>query len=130
MAIGSVFAAMNTMYAAVARRSKEIGTLRVLGFSRRSILTSFFIESMILAVLGGVAGLLLVLPLNGLTTGIGSDATFAEVAFQLRLTPNVALTGMIFALIVGAVGGSCRIWRGPQTDSDRAPGQLILWTQT
>lgn len=105
MAIGSVFAAMNTMYAAVARRSKEIGTLRVLGFSRRSILASFFIESMILAVLGGVAGLLLVLPLNGLTTGIGSNATFAEVAFQLRLTPNVALTSMIFALIVGAVGG-------------------------
>lgn len=105
MAIGSVFAAMNTMYAAVARRSKEIGTLRVLGFSRRSILASFFVESMILALLGGAAGLLLVLPLNGLTTGIGADATFAEIAFQLRVTPEVALTSMIFALIVGATGG-------------------------
>lgn len=105
MAVGSVFAAMNTMYAAVARRSKEIGTLRVLGFSRRSILTSFFIESMILAFLGGVAGLLIVLPLNGLTTGIGADATFAEIAFQLRVTPEVALTSMVFALIVGATGG-------------------------
>jgi ABC-type antimicrobial peptide transport system permease subunit len=49
--------------------------------------------------------LLLVLPLNGLTTGIGSDATFAEIAFQLRVTPAVAATGMVFALIVGAVGG-------------------------
>ena len=104
MAVGSMFAAMNTMYAAVARRSKEIGTLRVLGFSRRSILASFFIESMILAVLGGVAGLLLVLPLNGLTTGIGADATFAEIAFQLRVTPGVALTSMMFALIVGEIG--------------------------
>ncbi|HNY41003.1 MAG TPA: ABC transporter permease [Bryobacteraceae bacterium] len=105
MAVGSVFAAMNTMYAAVARRSKEIGTLRVLGFSRRSILASFFIESMILALFGGIAGLLLVLPLNGLTTGIGADATFAEIAFRLRLTPGVALASMGFALVVGAIGG-------------------------
>lgn len=105
MAVGSVFAAMNTMYAAVARRSKEIGTLRVLGFSRRSILASFFIEAVFLAILGGITGLLLVLPLNGLSTGIGSDATFAEIAFQLRLTPSVAMTSMVFALIVGAIGG-------------------------
>src|SRR5438093_4019357 len=72
MAIGSAFAAMNTMYAAVARRSKEIGTLRVLGFSRFSILTSFFAESLLLATLGGVIGCLLVLPLNGTTTGVGN----------------------------------------------------------
>lgn len=105
MAVGSMFAAMNTMYAAVARRSREIGTLRVLGFSRASILFSFFVESMMLAVLGGVVGLLLVLPLQGFTTGIGSNVTFAEIAFQLKVTPSVMLTAMIFALVVGALGG-------------------------
>ena len=72
MAVGSSFAAMNTMYAAVARRAREIGTLRVLGFSRGSILLSFFLESVLLSALGGVLGCLLVLPLNGLTTGIGN----------------------------------------------------------
>jgi putative ABC transport system permease protein len=105
MAVGSCFAAMNTMYAAVARRAKEIGTLRILGFSRRSILTSFFLESLLLSLLGGVVGLLLVLPLNGFTTGIGSDVTFSEVAFQLRITPKVVAGAMIFALIMGALGG-------------------------
>ncbi|MGB9610054.1 MAG: ABC transporter permease, partial [Bryobacteraceae bacterium] len=70
MAVGSCFAAMNTMYAAVARRSREIGTLRVLGFSRVSILMSFLAEALLLALLGGALGLLLVLPVNGLTTGI------------------------------------------------------------
>ncbi len=69
MAVGSSFAAMNTMYAAVARRAREIGTLRVLGFSRGSILISFFLESVLLSALGGVLGCLLVLPLNGVTTG-------------------------------------------------------------
>src|SRR5262249_21755385 len=64
MAIGSSFAAMNTMYAAVARRSKEIGTLRILGFSRGSILTSFLLEALLLAAMGGILGSLLALPLN------------------------------------------------------------------
>ena len=68
MAVGSTFAAMNTMYAAVARRSREIGTLRVLGFSKGSILFSFFLESVLLAALGGVLGCLLVMPLKRLTT--------------------------------------------------------------
>jgi ABC-type antimicrobial peptide transport system permease subunit len=93
------------MYAAVARRAREIGTLRVLGFSRRSILASFLIESVLLSILGGVLGILLVMPLSGFTTGIGSDLTFAEVAFRLQVTPRVSLTGMCFALIMGAVGG-------------------------
>jgi putative ABC transport system permease protein len=105
MAIGSCFAAMNTMYAAVARRAKEIGTLRVLGFSRGSILASFFAESIFLALLGGALGILLVLPLSGFTTGIGSDLTFAEVAFRLKVTPRVAASGMVFALLMGALGG-------------------------
>ena len=78
MAVGSAFAAMNTMYAAVARRSREIGTLRVLGFSKGSILFSFFLESVLLSALGGVLGCLLVLPLNGITTGIGNSQFFGD----------------------------------------------------
>lgn len=105
MAIGSCFAAMNTMYAAVARRSKEIGTLRILGFSRRAILTSFLLESMLLSLLGGLLGILIVLPLSGLSTGIGSNVTFSEVAFQLHVSPQIMLKGMIFALLMGAFGG-------------------------
>ena len=105
MAIGSSFAAMNTMYAAVARRAKEIGTLRVLGFSRASILFSFLIESLLLALIGGVLGCLLALPINGVTTGIGSFATFSEIAFDFRVSPLTMLFGIIFALVVGAIGG-------------------------
>jgi ABC-type antimicrobial peptide transport system permease subunit len=105
MAIGSSFAAMNTMYAAVARRAKEIGTLRVLGFSRGNVLLSFFLESLMLALLGGLLGIALVLPLNNLSTGIGSNLTFAEVAFSLKVTPRIMVQGMIFALVIGALGG-------------------------
>lgn len=103
MAVGSAFAAMNTMYAAVARRSREIGTLRVLGFSRGSILFSFFVESVLLATLGGVLGCLLVFPLNGVTTGIGSN--FSELAFSFRVTPEIMLAGIVFAAALGAFGG-------------------------
>jgi len=105
MAVGSAFAAMNTMYAAVARRAREIGTLRVLGFSRGSILLSFLLESLLLALLGGGLGCLLVLPLNNVTTGIGSFVTFSEIAFTYRVTPQVMLAGLLFALVLGALGG-------------------------
>ncbi|HYO82300.1 MAG TPA: ABC transporter permease [Bryobacteraceae bacterium] len=105
MAVGSCFAAMNTMYAAVARRAREIGTLRVLGFSKGGILFSFFLESMLLSTLGGVMGVLLVLPLNNVTTAIGSFTTFTEVAFQIRITPPIMATGVLFGLIMGALGG-------------------------
>jgi putative ABC transport system permease protein len=105
MAVGSSFAAMNTMYAAVARRSAEIGTLRVLGFSRFSILTSFFIESLLLSLLGGLIGCLLVLPLNNLTTGIGSFVTFSEITFNFAVTPAIMAAGIAFALLLGGLGG-------------------------
>ena len=104
MAIGSSFAAMNTMYAAVARRAQEIGTLRVLGFSRGSILSSFFLESVLLAVLGGLLGCLLVLPLNGVTTGVGG-ANFSEIDFSFHVTPRIMALGVAFAVILGAFGG-------------------------
>jgi putative ABC transport system permease protein len=105
MAVGSSFAAMNTMYAAVARRSREIGTLRVLGFSRGGILFSFFIESLLLSVLGGIIGCLLVLPLNNITTGVGSFITFSEISFNFKVGPVIMITGILFALFMGAIGG-------------------------
>jgi ABC-type antimicrobial peptide transport system permease subunit len=105
MSVGSCFAAMNTMYAAVARRTQEIGTLRVLGFSRGSILLSFLIESLLLAALGGVMGCLLVLPLNNVTTAIGNFTTMSETAFRFRVGPLVMLTGIGFALVMGGIGG-------------------------
>lgn len=105
MAIGSCFAAMNTMYAAVVRRAAEIGTLRVLGFSKLSILTSFLLESLFLSLVGGVLGCLLVLPLNNMTTGIGSFTTFSEITFDFRITPKIMLVGVAFALLIGALGG-------------------------
>src|SRR5215469_15359703 len=105
MSIGSAFAAMNTMYAAVSRRSREIGTLRVLGFSRRSILLSFLIESLLLAGLGGVFACLLALPLNFVTTGIGNLSTMSETAFQFYVGPAVMAIGIVFALFLGGAGG-------------------------
>jgi putative ABC transport system permease protein len=104
MAVGSCFAAMNTMYAAVSRRAREIGTLRVLGFSRFSILFSFFLESLLLAALGGALGCLMVAPLNGLTTAVGST-NFAELAFDFRITPKIMAEGVLFALVMGTLGG-------------------------
>ena len=105
MAVGSSFASMNTMYAAVARRAREIGTLRVLGFSRGSILFSFFVESLLLAILGGLIGCVLVLPLNNVTTGIGSFVTFSEIAFNFRVTPAIMASGVLFAVFMGCLGG-------------------------
>jgi len=105
MAIGSCFAAMNTMYAAVAYRGREIATLRVLGFSRPSILTSFVLESLMLSLLGALIGILLVLPFNGMTTGVGNQVTFSEMVFALQMTPGVALKAIIFGVIMGLIGG-------------------------
>ena len=105
MAIGSSFAAMNTMYAAVSRRSREIGTLRVLGFSRASILVSFLIEALLLSIAAGLLGCLITLPLNGVTTGVGNFFTFSEIAFHFRVGLSTMAIGVIFAAIVGAIGG-------------------------
>lgn len=105
MGIGSAFAATNTMYAAVARRSKEIGTLRVLGFNRGSILLSFFVESVLLAGIGGLIGVLLILPMNGFTTAVGNFITFSETSFTLTVSPQIMLAGILFAMALGALGG-------------------------
>ena len=102
MAIGSSFAAMNTMYAAVAYRGREIATLRVL--------TSFVLESLMLAFLGALAGILLMLPFNGMQTGTSNAVTFSEVVFSLQITPMVAASAIAFALIMGLVGGFAPAW--------------------
>ena len=105
MSVGSAFQAMNTMYAAVARRSREIGTMRVLGFSRRSLLASFLIESLLLAGLGGALACLLALPLNFVTTAIGNFSTMSETAFRFHVGPVAIGIGMVFALFMGGMGG-------------------------
>jgi putative ABC transport system permease protein len=105
MAFGSIFAAMNTMYAAVSVRVREIAVLRVLGFSPVSVLLSFLFESLLLAGLGGLLGIVLALPLDGLATGTTNWLSFSEMTFQFHITPWLLQQGMIFALILGAIGG-------------------------
>jgi putative ABC transport system permease protein len=105
MGIGAVFGAMNTMYAIVAARTREIGTLRALGFSRRAILFSFVVESVTLALAGGLVGCLLALPMNGYSTGTGQTQSFSEIAFSFRITPQIAGAGIAFAVVMGFVGG-------------------------
>ena len=110
MAIGSCFAAMNTMYASVAFRSREIATLRILGFSRPSILTCFVLESLLISLIGGIAAVLMMLPFNGLTTGTSNSATFSEVIFQMRITADVVISALIFAAVMGVIGGLAPAW--------------------
>ncbi|HXF59152.1 MAG TPA: ABC transporter permease [Candidatus Saccharimonadales bacterium] len=105
MALGAIFGALNTMYAAVGSRTKEIGTLLALGFSRGAVLVSFLIESVLLALFGGLLGCLLALPVNGMTTSTTNFASFSEIAFRFQVTPQMLLFGMIFAAVMGAVGG-------------------------
>jgi putative ABC transport system permease protein len=105
MGVGAVFGAMNTMYAIVAARTREIGTLRALGFSRRAILASFVVESALLALIGGGLGCLLALTANGYTTGASNLQTFREVAYAFRITPPILVAGMGFALVMGILGG-------------------------
>jgi putative ABC transport system permease protein len=105
MSIGAAFSAMNTMYAAVGARTREVGTLRVLGFRRRDIYLSFMIESILLALLGGAVGCLVSLPMNGIATGTLGWTTFAEVAFEFRITGELLSKGMAFAVAMGILGG-------------------------
>jgi putative ABC transport system permease protein len=104
MSIGAIFSAMNTMYASVGARTREFGTLRVLGFRRRTVLGGILLEGGFLALLGGALGCLLALPMNGYSTGTISFETFSETVFQFRITPWLAAKGMLFALSVGLVG--------------------------
>jgi ABC-type lipoprotein release transport system permease subunit len=105
MAVGAIFGAMNTMYAAVGARTREIATLLVLGFSPVAVMSSFMVESVFLSLIGGALGCLLALPINGITTSTTNFQSFSEVAFAFRVTPGALLAGMIFAGLMGVVGG-------------------------
>ena len=105
MAVGSGFAAMNTMYAAVSRRASEIGTLRALGFSRGHILISFLIESLLLSLAGGLLGCLIAFPLNYFGASVGNMVTFSEITFGFRVDFVAMFAGVTFALLMGAIGG-------------------------
>ncbi len=105
MSVGAIFGAMNTMYAAVGSRAREIATLRAIGFGRTAVLASFLVESLILAGIGGVLGCLLSLPLDGLTTGTINWDTFSELAFAFQVTPGILTQGFMFALVMGTAGG-------------------------
>src|SRR5438045_6985451 len=105
LSIGAVFGAMNTMYAAVAYRTREIGTLRALGFSRLRIVAAFLVESVELALVGGLLGCVLALPVHGLSTGTTNFSSFSEVAFKFRITPTLLVVGLVFSALMGAVGG-------------------------
>ncbi len=123
LAIGSIFGAMNTMYSAVARRTSEIGVLRVLGFSRFNVLLSFVIESVVLAIAGGIMGELLGI-LVAYSTGLSSQLmNVGEFIFRFRLTPGAFASGLIAAIAIGALGGLLPAWRASRitvTESLRA----------
>ena len=105
MGIGAVFAALNTMYAAVAERSREVATLRALGFGAGSVVLSFVAESLVVSAAGGLLGCLAVLPINGLAVGTMNWQTFSHLAFAFKVTPGLLVQGMVFALFMGLAGG-------------------------
>ena len=105
MGIGAVFCALNTMYSAVSERTREIATLRAIGFGSGSIVVSFVVEALCIALVGGLVGCAVVLPLNGLTTGTINWQTFSHLAFAFRVTPGLLAMGLAFALLMGLVGG-------------------------
>ena len=104
MSIGAVLAAMNTMYASVGARTREIGTLRVLGFRRRSIVAAILIEGACLAFIGGIIGGAASLGVNGYKTGTFNFQTFSETVFELTVTAPIIAKGLIFAALVGLIG--------------------------
>jgi ABC-type antimicrobial peptide transport system permease subunit len=111
LAVGSVFGAMNTMYSAVARRTGEIGVLRVLGFSRFNVLASFVIESIVLAIAGGILGEMLGVVV-AYSTGLSSQLmNVGEIIFRFRLTMGAFVSGMVAAIAIGAFGGLLPAWR-------------------
>jgi putative ABC transport system permease protein len=123
MGIGAIFGALNTMYSAVAERSREIATMRAIGFGAGSIVLSFIFEALLIAFIGGLIGCLAVLPLNGITTGAMNFQTFSHLAFAFQITPPLLATGIVFALFMGLIGGvppAIRAARRPVVQALRA----------
>jgi ABC-type antimicrobial peptide transport system permease subunit len=111
MGIAAVFTATNTMLAAVAARTHEIGILLACGFRPAGIFFGFLIECVVLGLLGGAAGCLMTLPINGIETGTTNFTTFTEVAFAFRTTPVVLASAVTFAFVLGLLGGAWPAWR-------------------
>lgn len=105
MAIGAVFGALNTMYSATAERGREIATMRALGFSAFNVVLSFLFEALLISFVGGVLGCLAVLPLNGLTTSTMNFQTFSNLAFAFKITFDLLVMGILFAFVMGVLGG-------------------------
>jgi putative ABC transport system permease protein len=105
MAIGAIFGALNTMYSAVSERGREIATMRALGFGAVAVVFSFLIEAFLISFVGGAIGCLAVLPLNGLTTATMNWQTFSNMAFAFKITSGLLVGGIIFALVMGLLGG-------------------------
>jgi putative ABC transport system permease protein len=122
MGIGAIFAALNTMYSAVAERAREVATLRALGFPGSTIVFSFTFEALLVAAVGGGLGALAVVPLNGLATSTLNFQTFSHLAFAFQVTPVLLALGVAFALLMGLMGGvppAVRAARMPVTDALR-----------
>lgn len=109
--IGAIVGAMITMFAAVAQRTGEIGTLRALGFRRGAVLAAFLGESLLLALVGGLAGLAAASFMQAVDISTTNFQTFSEIAFRFTLTPDIALRTLLFALFMGLVGGFVPAWR-------------------
>jgi putative ABC transport system permease protein len=105
MAVGAVFGAINTMYAAVVARAPEIAVLLTLGFRPAAVLACFLAESVVIALVGGLAGCALALPVNGVVGSTTNWAAFTELAFAFRVTPALMVRGVIFAVVMGLLGG-------------------------
>jgi putative ABC transport system permease protein len=105
MGVGAVFAALNTMYSAVAERTREVATIRALGFGGGAVVLSFVLEALFVSLAGGLLGCLVVLPLNGFTTATMNFQTFSHLAFAFRVTPLLLGIGVLFALLMGVAGG-------------------------
>lgn len=114
MGIGAVFGAMNTMYALVSVRTREIGTLRALGFSRSAVLTAFMIESAFLALVGGLLGSILALPVN-LLSGATGGANFSQIAFDFRVSPFWLGVAVFSAVLMGLIGGFLPAFKAART---------------
>jgi ABC-type antimicrobial peptide transport system permease subunit len=105
MLFGAILGTANTMFSAIASRKRELATLRALGFKRRTIMASVVVESAFVALLGGLTGVLLSLPVNGISTGTTNWNTFSEVAFSFKVDPPLALKAIVIAVVAGIVGG-------------------------
>ena len=115
MGLGAIFAALNTMYSAVSSRTREIATLRALGFGSGPVVVSVLAESMVLGLLGGVLGIAIsYLAFDGVRASTMNFSTFSQITFAFDVTPPLLINALIYALVLGLVGGSAPCWRAAQ----------------